>query len=199
MKTPLYYTFGNHMHWADMEWLRGYHVLPGSARDMLRFCRESGARGQVNFDAIGYEKMAAEAPDALAELREAIRRGTIEVSGASYGQPYGLFQGGESNVRQRVYGVRGVLRTLGVRPRTFWEEFDFFPQLPQMLRGWGWSTPRSSSSGPGTPPTSPRKSSRRCGGWGWTALGSSPPPVGRLTCTNGDGLRFIPACVGSIS
>ncbi|MGH2522293.1 MAG: glycosyl hydrolase-related protein, partial [Anaerolineales bacterium] len=68
-------------------------------------------------------------------------------------QPYGLFHGGESNVRQRVYGSRTVRRLLGVWPRTFWiEEFDFFPQLPQMLRGvgyeyaslffqWTWHTP----------------------------------------------------------
>ena len=73
--------------------------------------------------------------------------------GASYGQPYGLFHGGESNVRQRIYGVRTALRLLGPRPRTFWEEeFDFFPQLPQLLGGvgmrhaslyfqWTWHTP----------------------------------------------------------
>ncbi|MCX7924701.1 MAG: hypothetical protein N2554_02695, partial [Fimbriimonadales bacterium] len=76
-----------------------------------------------------------------------------QIAGASYGQPYGLFHGGESNIRQRVYGVRAVMRLLGVRPRAFWEEeFDFFPQLPQMLRGvgyeyaclfyqWTWHTP----------------------------------------------------------
>ena len=152
-RLPLYYTFGNHMHWVDMQWLWGYHVLPGSVRDMLRFCAETGARGNVNFDGIGYEKMAVEAPDALGELRDAIAAGQIEVVGASYGQPYGLFHGGESNVRQRIYGVRAVLRVLKTRPRTFWEEeFDFFPQLPQMLAGvgfqyaslyfqWTWHTP----------------------------------------------------------
>ena len=152
-RLPLYYTFGNHMHWVDMEWLWGYQVLPNSSRDMLHFCAESGAKGHVNFDGIGYEKMAVEAPDALNELREAIARGQIEVAGASYGQPYGLFHGGESNVRQRIYGVRAAIRLLGVRPRTFWEEeFDFFPQLPQMLSSvgiryaslffqWTWHTP----------------------------------------------------------
>jgi alpha-mannosidase len=150
---PLYYTFGNHMHWVDMEWLWGYFVMPSSVRDMIHFCNETGARGNVNFDGIGYEKLAVEAPDALQELREAVQSGMIEVVGASYGQPYGLFHGGESNVRQRVYGVRSVMRLLGVRPKTFWEEeFDFFPQLPQMLRGvgfeyaslffqWTWHTP----------------------------------------------------------
>jgi alpha-mannosidase len=152
-RIPLYYTFGNHMHWVDMEWLWGYGVLPDSVRDMLHFCDATGARGNVNFDAIGYEKMAVEAPDALDALRQAVARGQVEVVGASYGQPYGLFHGGESNIRQRVQGARTVMRLLGVRPRTFWEEeFDFFPQLPQMLRGvghdyaslffqWTWHTP----------------------------------------------------------
>jgi alpha-mannosidase len=152
-RTPLYYTFGNHMHWVDMEWLWGYDALPGSARDMLHLCAAAGVKGNMNFDGIGYEKLAAEAPETLAALRAAVAEGTIEVVGASYGQPYGLFHGGESNVRQRVYGVRTVLRLLGVRPRSFWEEeFDFFPQLPQLLRGagyqyaalffqWTWHTP----------------------------------------------------------
>jgi alpha-mannosidase len=141
------------MHWVDMEWLWGYHVLRGSIRDMLHFCRETGAKGNVNFDGIGYEKLAAEDPEALAELKEAVQNGTIEVVGASYGQPYGLFHGGESNIRQRIYGARAVRRLLGVWPKTFWEEeFDFFPQLPQMLKGvgfeyaslffqWTWHTP----------------------------------------------------------
>ena len=153
MKKPLLYTFGNHMHWVDFHWLWGYDVLPRSIRDMLVLVEETGARGNVNFDGVGYEKLAAEDPEALAALRVALQAGTLEVVGASYGQPYGLFHGGESNVRQRVFGVRTALRVLGVRPRTFWEEeFDFFPQLPQMLAGcgftgaslffqWTWHTP----------------------------------------------------------
>ncbi|MCB8933688.1 MAG: hypothetical protein H6534_09625 [Chthonomonadaceae bacterium] len=147
------YTFANHMHWVDMEWLWGAHVLPGSVRDMLAWCEATGAKGCVNFDGIGYEKLAAEAPEALADLRRAVASGTVEPVGCSYGQPYGLFHGGESNVRQRIYGTRTVRRLLGVWPRAFWEEeFDWFPQLPQMLRGvgmefaslffqWTWHTP----------------------------------------------------------
>ena len=137
---PLYYTFGNHMHWVDMQWLWGYDVLPGSVRDMLRLCREAGVKGNINFDGIGYEKMAAECPEALAELREAVKSGIVEPVGCTYGQPYGLFQDGESNVRQFTYGVRTALRLLGARPRAFWEEeFYFFPQLPQLLAGAGYS------------------------------------------------------------
>ncbi|MCC6676222.1 MAG: hypothetical protein IT436_03680 [Phycisphaerales bacterium] len=152
-RQPLYYTFGNHMHWVDMQWLWGYDVLPGSVRDMLRLIRETGAAGNINFDAIGYEKMAAECPEAMEELSRAVADGLIEPVGCSYGQPYGLFHGGESNIRQLTYGVRATRRMLGVRPRAFWEEeFYFFPQLPQLLAQcgyagaclffqWTWHTP----------------------------------------------------------
>ncbi len=152
-KPPLYYTFGNHMHWVDMQWLWGYTVLPGSTADMLGLCRATGAAGNVNFDGVGYEKMAAECPESLGALRDAVASGTIEPVGGSYGQPYGLFQGGESNVRQFIHGGAALRRLLGVRPRTFWEEeFYFFPQLPQVLRAcgytgaclffqWTWHTP----------------------------------------------------------
>lgn len=152
-RIPLYYTFGNHMHWVDMEWLWGYHVLPGCVRDMLALCREAGVKGCVNFDGIGYEKLASEDPEAFSELRTAIREGLVEVVGGSYGQPYGLFHGGESNIRQRIFGARTCRRLFGVPVKTFWEEeFDFFPQLPQILRGvgieysslffqWTWHTP----------------------------------------------------------
>src|SRR6476620_4666822 len=137
-RIPLYYTFGNHMHWVDMAWLWGYHVLPGGVRDMLLLCKEAGVKGCVNFDGIGYEKLASEDPEAFAELRTAIRVGLVEVVGGSYGQPYGLFHGGESNARQRIFGARTCRRLFGVPVKTFWEEeFDFFPQLPQILRGVG--------------------------------------------------------------
>ncbi|MFO1055185.1 MAG: hypothetical protein U1F36_23450 [Planctomycetota bacterium] len=153
-RKPLWFTFGNHMHWVDMQWLWGYQVLPDSIDDMLALCDAVGAKANVNFDGVGYEKLAAEAPEALARLRAAIAAGTVEVVGASYGQPYGLFFGGESNLRQRILGARTARRLLGVWPRSFWEEeFDFFPQLPQMLKGcgftgaclffqWTWHTPQ---------------------------------------------------------
>lgn len=152
-KIPLVYTFGNHMHWVDMQWLWGYHVLPGSIRDMLHLIDQTGAKGNVNFDGVGYEKLAAEDPEALQDLKIAVQEGKVEPVGCSYGQPYGLFHGGESNIRQRIYGARAVRRLLGVWPQTFWEEeFDFFPQLPQILAQtgfkyaslyfqWTWHTP----------------------------------------------------------
>ncbi|MCE9595989.1 MAG: hypothetical protein K8S98_17505 [Planctomycetes bacterium] len=141
MEKTLYYTVANHMHWTDVQWLWGYDALPSSTRDMLRLAEGLDSKGNVDFDAISYEKLAVEAPEAFAELRVAVQAGKLEIVGASYGQPYGLFHGGESNVRQFVFGVRAVQRLFGVRPRVFWqEEFAFFPQLPQILRGAGYSS-----------------------------------------------------------
>lgn len=136
---PLLYTFGNHMHWVDRTWLWGSDVLARSVRDMLALVRDAAVRGNVDFDGVGLERLAVEAPEVLAELRAAVAAGTLEVVGGTYAQPYGLFQGGESNVRQRVLGARTVRRLLGVWPRTFWtEEFDLFPQLPQLLAACGF-------------------------------------------------------------
>lgn len=139
-RIPLVYTFGNHGHWVDMQWLWGYTVFPSAVQDMDTYCRGSEVKGGVNFDGIGFEKLAGEDPERLALLKQLISEGKAEVIGGSYGQPYGLFQGGESNIRQRIYGIRTAIRLLGTRPRTFWEEeFDFYPQLPQMLKGFGFT------------------------------------------------------------
>lgn len=148
-----WYTFGNHFHWVDMEWLWGNGVLGKSVDDMLAFIARTGAPGNINFDGIGYEKLASEEPKALERLKTAIADGRVEVVGASYGQPYALFHHGESAVRQLSYGVRASMRVLESRPRSFWEEeFYFFPQLPQLLADagyryaslffqWTWHTP----------------------------------------------------------
>lgn len=150
---PIYYTFANHAHWVDRTWLWGPDALARSMRDMLALAREGGVKGNVDCDGIGWEKLAAQSPEVLAEVRAAVAAGTIEVVGGTYGQPIGLFQGGESNLRQRLLGARATRRVLGVWPRHSWTgTFEFFPQLPQLLSGCGyqgaclvapshWSTP----------------------------------------------------------
>lgn len=148
-----WYTFGNHFHWVGMQWLWGNGILARSVDDMLRFIQETGSPGNINFDSLGYEKLASEEPVAIEKLRAALKDGRLEVVGATFGQSYPLFHHGESAVRQLTYGLRSSVRVLDVRPRSFWEEeFYFFPQLPQMLTNtgyryaslffqWTWHTP----------------------------------------------------------
>ncbi|GIV20404.1 MAG: hypothetical protein KatS3mg023_2155 [Armatimonadota bacterium] len=152
-RRTVYYTFGNHKHWVDMVWNWGEFVLPASTRDMLRLMEETGAKGNVNYDVVGYEQLAITDPEAFELLKKRVQEGRAEIVGASYGQPYGLFCGGEANVRQLAMGVLVCEKLFGVRPVTWWEEeFDFFPQLPQILRQcgfeygclffqWTWHTP----------------------------------------------------------
>ena len=135
---PLLYTFGNHAHWCGHEWTRGEDQFAASVRDMLFLARELQLRGNLDCDAAGLERLAAERPEVLDDLRAAVQEGAIELVGTTYGQPIGLFHGGESNVRQHVRGTRTARRLLGVWPRARWsEELDFFPQLPQLLAGVG--------------------------------------------------------------
>ena len=139
MKQPLYYTFANHAHWADIQWSWREGSLADSVGDMLALVEASGAAGNLDCDGAGLERLASDAPEQLSRLRAAISAGKVEVVGGSYGQPCGLFHGGESNLRQRIFGVRTSLRVLGVRPRVFsTQEFDLFPQLPQVLAGCGY-------------------------------------------------------------
>lgn len=135
-----WYTFGNHFHWVGMQWLWGTGILGRSVDDMLDFIEQTGAPGNINFDSMGYERLAADEPVAIEKLRTAVADGRIEIAGGTFGQPYALFHHGESAVRQLTYGVRTAQRVVGARPRSFWEEeFCFFPQLPQLLTATGYS------------------------------------------------------------
>ena len=148
-----WFTVANHFHWVDMTWLWGHGTLAASVQDMLDLAESTGGRINFNVDAVGIEHLAAHHPTVMGALRDAVGEQRVEVVGGTYGQPYALFHGGESAIRQLTRGRQVILRHLGVAPVSFWEEeFCFFPQLPQMLRGhgyaqasvffqWTWHTP----------------------------------------------------------
>lgn len=153
MRKAVFYTFGNHMHWIDMEWMWGPGTLKNSVEEMLKLVGK-GLKGAINFDAVGYEYLAWKHPETFQKLKEAIEDGKIEIAAGTYTQPYPLFIGEESNIQQIIFGIKACERLFGVRPKLFWEEeFYFFPQLPQILRQAGyevynfffqetWHTPR---------------------------------------------------------
>ncbi len=132
------FTFANHMHWIDMEWMWGRN-LANSLRDMFCLIDETGARGALNFDAIGYEYLVLNEPDLMRETRERLKSGQIELASGSYTQPYGHLCGEESNIRQLLQASE-VAKTLCVVPLFWWEEeFSFFPQMPQILNQFGYN------------------------------------------------------------
>ena len=91
------------------------------------------------FDAHAYEDMARRAPAAIAKMRWALGCGALEVVNGTYGQPLSQTISGESNLRHFFYGLRVIRRALGVDVRYYLsQEPLFFPQLPQILKGFGY-------------------------------------------------------------
>jgi len=134
-------TWGNHMHWIGCGWGPNGDDVLASSVDLTGRMLGFGAAGGVNFDLVGVERMATERPATLEKLKQLLQGDRLEVVGGTYGQPLGGFHGAESNVRQLQWGVRVCERTLGVRPKCFWEEeFYFFPQLPQLLKLMGYDS-----------------------------------------------------------
>jgi hypothetical protein len=91
------------------------------------------------FDAHAYEDMARRAPAAVAKMRWALACDGLEVVNGTYGQPLSQTISGECNLRHFFYGLRAIRRALGVDVRYYLsQEPLFFPQLPQILRGFGY-------------------------------------------------------------
>jgi alpha-mannosidase len=140
-RRPLYYTFGVHTHWFGPPWAAGAGALVSSVESLLEWVSTTGLRGNLEIDALGLERLVGERPAVFAALVRAVASGQVELVGGTWGQPCGVLHGGESNVRQRVYGARAQRRLVGVWPRSFWtEELDFFPQLPQLLKSCGFTS-----------------------------------------------------------
>ncbi len=136
----VWFSFGNHMHWNDMEWMWGPGTLANSLEDMFRFIDRTGSKGAINFDALGYRYLASNRPDLIQALRERIKKGEIEIASGSHSQPYGHLCGEEANFQQFLMGIGICKQTLGQSPSFWWEEeFMFFPQLPQILRSFGYT------------------------------------------------------------
>jgi hypothetical protein len=133
------FVFGNHKHWTGMVWEWGEDTLVNSTWALKRVIDETGLKAGLNFDGRGIEQLATIAPECIEWIKSAIADGRIELWGGTYTQPYGSLIGSESNIRQRVAGIRAFERILGVRPRMFAEEeFDLFSQLPQILVQLGY-------------------------------------------------------------
>lgn len=134
-KRAVGFLFGNHKHWTGMVWEWGEDTLSNSTWALKRILDETQLKAGLNFDGRGLEHLAVTEPETLSWMREALKERALELWGGTYTQPYGGLIGHESNVRQRIYGIRAMERLLGQRPRVFCEEeFDCFPQLPQLLK-----------------------------------------------------------------
>lgn len=102
-------------------------------------CRRPDRPVVFEFDAHAYEDMGRLAPTAIAKMRWALACGALEVVNGTYAQPLSQTISGECNLRHFFYGLRAIRRVLGVDVRYYLsQEPLFFPQLPQVLKGFGY-------------------------------------------------------------
>lgn len=91
------------------------------------------------FDAHAYEDMGRRAPAAIAKMRWALGCGALEIVNGTYAQPLSQTISGECNLRHFWHGLQAIRRVLGVDVRHYLsQEPLFFPQLPQILKGFGY-------------------------------------------------------------
>ncbi|MBC7228060.1 MAG: hypothetical protein H5T61_12670 [Thermoflexales bacterium] len=144
---PLYLVDGYHGGVVFWDWL----VLPDGGLWYLynwplclqpaleRALRDGRFRITLDLDGWTYEDMAARAPEAVRQMREALHLGRLEVVNGTYGQPLAGSVSGESFIRQLFYGLEAIGQALGAEVTVFYsQEPAYFPQLPQILRGFGF-------------------------------------------------------------
>jgi alpha-mannosidase len=86
-----------------------------------------------------YAWIEEDAPDLFARVRERVAEGRWEPIGGSWVEPDSQVTGGESFVRQLLYGQRAFEAWFGKRSKVAWlpDVFGFSGGIPQLLRGAG--------------------------------------------------------------
>lgn len=122
-----------------MVWEWGLDTLAVSTESLRKVLEETGLKAGLNFDGKGLEELSLHFPEHVDWLRKQLKENKIELWGGTYTQPYGCLIGNESNIFQRVSGIQAFKNVLEDIPTVFSEEeFDFFPQLPQILKQLGY-------------------------------------------------------------
>lgn len=136
-----------------MVWEWGLDTLSNSIRCLKKILEDTGLKAGLNLDGKGIEELAIHDHEAIGWIKDSLTRGTTEIWGGTYTQPYGILIGAESNIQQFLFGIHAMKNILGETPKIFSEEeIHFFPQLPQILQQLGydgallfsqhtWSTP----------------------------------------------------------
>lgn len=105
-----------------------------------------------------YGWIAAEMPEAADLIRQVLNTGRLEIVNGTYAQPLAGIFDDESYIRHFYYGLHEIDRALSYKVDVFAsQEPAFFPQLPQILRSFGFKLAilRTHWAPFGTDPTHP--------------------------------------------
>ena len=121
---------------------RGGRVWPASAEALLQSLESNERlRAVLDLDGETLEELSAKAPEAIDAIRAALAIGRLELLGGSYYRSLNMAIGGESILRHLARGVATVRQALRVDAATcLVDERQVFPQLAQILRGFGFES-----------------------------------------------------------
>jgi len=95
-------------------------------------------RTVLELDAHTYEELGRRGHADIEALRQVIALGRMEIVNGTYAQPLAQTIGAEANLRHFALGLETIERVLGATVKSFVAgEPQFFPQLPQVLAGFG--------------------------------------------------------------
>jgi len=115
-------------------------VWPASAEALLQSLQANDRlRAAFDLDDGTLAELAAKAPEAIAHLRAALASGRLELMGGNCWRGLLTLPGGESILRRIARGVAALRESLGVDAMScLAREDELFPQLPQILAGFGF-------------------------------------------------------------
>ena len=113
---------------------------PASAEALLLSLQANDRlRATLDLDDDTLADMAAKAPEAIAHIRAALAGGRLELTGGDCSRGLLTLPGGESILRRIARAVATIRENLGVDAAScLVREDQLFPQLPQILAGFGF-------------------------------------------------------------
>lgn len=136
--TPTIHALG-HAH-IDVAWLWTLAVTRGKAARtfatalalMQQYPQYTFTQSQPHL----YKMVAEDHPDLFAQIKARVAEGRWNATGGTWVEPDTNMPGGESLVRQFLFGMRFFQRELGARPEVLWlpDVFGYNAALPQLIR-----------------------------------------------------------------
>ncbi|MDR0416328.1 MAG: hypothetical protein LBH76_03235 [Propionibacteriaceae bacterium] len=123
--------------YAQTEWV---DLLLQWMAMQIDWLKRTGSKRVYDISAMTWEIIGKYYPAEAQAVGKATKDGLLEAVSGLYTQANLPLLSGESNVRQFAYGHRTLHRVLGTAVETFLQPFDsfnFHPQLPQLLTGFG--------------------------------------------------------------
>lgn len=121
------------------QWQEGFQEVKATFHSVLERMKEYDDFVFVSSSAVFYEWIEQSDPDMFGDIQARIREGRWEVVGGWWIQPDCNIPGGESFVRQGLYGQRYFLEKFGVMAKTGYnvDSFGHHGMLPQILKKSG--------------------------------------------------------------